>query len=135
MAINLSCPNGVRLIAHSFLQALPVCCILAASILPSGAHVKAHARKQGHSVFVEALPDRLLKAIKGCVRGGAVLARQPPRKPQPSPKVESDDTISTSAHGSVRSDPGLSEAAWHTPSFRRPLRAGVLCDVMWCAQL
>jgi hypothetical protein len=53
---------------------------------------------QGHSVFVEALHDRFPKAIKGCVRGGALLARHPPREPQPSPKVEPDDTISPSAH-------------------------------------
>ena len=31
---------------------------------------------QGHSVLVEALHDRFLEAIKGCVRGGALLARQ-----------------------------------------------------------
>ena len=53
---------------------------------------------QGHSVFVEALHDRFPKAIKGCVRGGALLARHPPREPQPSPKAEPDDNISTSAH-------------------------------------
>jgi len=53
---------------------------------------------QGHSVFVEALHDRFPKAIKGCVRGGALLARHPPREPHPSPKVEPDDTISPSAH-------------------------------------
>src|SRR5215471_13383176 len=33
--------------------------------------------KQGHSVFVEVLHDRFPEAIKGCVRGGALLARQP----------------------------------------------------------
>jgi len=32
---------------------------------------------QGHSVFVEVLHDRFPEAIKGCVRGGALLARQP----------------------------------------------------------
>jgi hypothetical protein len=36
---------------------------------------------QGHSVFVEILHDRLPEAIKGCVRGGALLARHPPREP------------------------------------------------------
>jgi hypothetical protein len=59
---------------------------------------------QGHSVFVETLHDRFPKAIKGCVRGGALLARHPSREPQPSPKVEPDDNISTSAHCSVRDD-------------------------------
>src|SRR3989454_1666170 len=56
------------------------------------------AKFQGHSVFVEALHDRFPEAIKGCVRGGALLARHPPREPQPSPKVEPDDTTSASAH-------------------------------------
>ncbi len=53
---------------------------------------------QGHSVFVKALRDRFPEAIKGCVRGGALLARHPPREPQPSPKAEPDDNTSTSAH-------------------------------------
>src|SRR5262249_11466266 len=53
---------------------------------------------QGHSVFVEALHDRFPAAIKGCVRGGALLARHPPREPQPFPTVEPDDNTSTSAH-------------------------------------
>ena len=54
--------------------------------------------RQGHSVFVEALHDRFPEAIKGCVRGGALLARHPPHEPQPSPMVEPDDNTSTSAH-------------------------------------
>ena len=56
------------------------------------------ARGQGHSVFVEALHDRFPEAIKGCVRGGALLARHPPREPQPSPTVEPDESTSPSAH-------------------------------------
>ena len=55
-------------------------------------------QEQGHSVFVEALHDRFPKAIKGCVRGGALLPRHPPREPQPSPQVEPDANISASAH-------------------------------------
>jgi hypothetical protein len=62
------------------------------------APVNSERYKQGHSVFVEALHDRFPEAIKGCVRGGALLARHPPREPQPSPKVEPDDNTSTSAH-------------------------------------
>ena len=37
---------------------------------------------QGHSVFVEVLHDRFSEAIKGCVRGGTLLAGHPPRAPQ-----------------------------------------------------
>jgi hypothetical protein len=55
-------------------------------------------RGQGHSVFVEALRDRFPEAIKGCIRGGALLARHPPRELQPSPKAGPDDNTSTSAH-------------------------------------
>src|SRR5215813_10316050 len=76
---------------------------------------------QGHSVIVKTLHDRLPEAIKGCVRGGALLARHPPREPQPSPKAEPDDNISTSTHRSVRYDTGLSAAAWQTASFSRHL--------------
>jgi len=42
-------------------------------------------------VFVEGLHGRLQDTIKGCVRGAALLARHPPPKPQPSPKVEPED--------------------------------------------
>jgi hypothetical protein len=45
--------------------------------------VMLHVTWQGHSVFVEALHDRFSEAIKGCVRGGALLAQHPPREPQP----------------------------------------------------
>ena len=38
--------------------------------------------RQGHSVFVEVLHDRFSEAIKGCVRGGTLLAGHPPRAPQ-----------------------------------------------------
>ena len=38
--------------------------------------------EQGHSVFVEVLHDRFSEAIKGCVRGGTLLAGHPPRAPQ-----------------------------------------------------
>jgi hypothetical protein len=39
---------------------------------------------QGHSVFVEAWHDRFPEAIKGCVRGGALLARHPHVSHNPS---------------------------------------------------
>ena len=44
--------------------------------------VGASLRSQGHSVFVEVLHDRFSEAIKGCVRGGTLLAGHPPRAPQ-----------------------------------------------------
>ena len=53
---------------------------------------------QGHSVFVEILHARFSEAIKGCVRGGTLLAGHPPRAPQPLPTVGPDDSTATSAH-------------------------------------
>jgi hypothetical protein len=55
-------------------------------------------RKQGHSVVVQGLHNRLQEEIKGCVPGEALLARHLPHEPHPSPQVEPDDSISPSAH-------------------------------------
>src|SRR4030095_16544517 len=93
------------------------------------------ATEQGHSVFVQGLHNRLQEEIKGCVSGEALLAQHPSHASQPSPKVEPDDSTSPSAHRSVRCDTRLSSAAWQTPFCNGHLRAGVLCDVMWGAQL
>jgi hypothetical protein len=76
-----------------------------------------------------------LEAIKGYVRGGALLAWHPPHAPQPSPQVESDEHTSPSAPCSVRCSPRLTAAAWATPSVRRHLRAGVWRDGVWLPQL
>ena len=60
--------------------------------------------RQGHSGVVQRLHSRLQEEIKGCVPGEALLARHPSHGLQPSPKVEPHDSISPSAHRSIRCD-------------------------------
>ena len=95
----------LRLVTRTILLTLVMVQLFAPDGLPPTPVASGPSATQGHSVFVEALHDRFPKALKGCVRGGALLPRHPPREPQPSPKVEPDDNISASAQCSVRDAP------------------------------
>src|SRR5215510_2012030 len=97
--------------------------------------VKSSGRQAGSCSFRIGVACQVPRSDTGlCSRWGFACPASP-RAPQPAPTVEPDDSTSTSAPCRVGSDPCLSEAAGQTPSLSRHLRPGMLCDVVWRAQL
>src|SRR5262250_2361637 len=75
------------------------------------------------------------KRVKGFVLRGALLPRHAPHEPKPFLTVGHHDSTASAPHRGFRRDSRLSLRSGQTPSLARHALAGLLCDVVWLAQL